>query len=310
MLCIYFRIKFIAFSSREKLAFMLNGNSNLHQKQVKNMVQIIPANPRRSSSAEIAGKALGGSLNIGLQVYQHHQNQKKKEEEYQEENSLYSKLTGRNLSKNPKTREMEVEYALRGDLEANKENAKFKTKREEEVRKLIGEKRTQNELLNFADKINERYPNSPLHNTVADLYRTDLPLEEKTKLVNSLIGIDPFKRDQQERLRMDSVLRRYNSRIKELQDSIKNARYNERAPLQQQLKDLQDERDDPLDFKALNGYENESEEAEEDTSEDEEPKVKFNPSNKQHRSKAEALFRKLKDKEKVRKALSREFGGL
>jgi hypothetical protein len=271
------------------------------------MIQIIPEN-RKPSTAEKFNNALGAGMSALPGIIANYEKKKNAEMEYEQENATYSQLTGRNLSKNPKTREMEIEYALRGDLEALKGNAKFKTKREEEVRKLIGEERTQNELLNFADKINQRYPNSPLHNTVADLYRTDLPLEEKTKLVNSLIGIDPFKRDQQERLRMDSVLRRYNSRIKELQDSIKNTRYNEREPLQQKLKDLQDERDDLLDFKALNSYEDA---AEEDAGEeDEDPKVMFNPKNKNHRAKAEALFKKLKDKEKVRKALSREFGGL
>ena len=39
-------------------------------------------------------------------------------------------------------------------------------------------------------------------------------------------------------------------------------------------------------------------------------KILFNPKNPEHRAKASQLYEKLKDKEKVRQALSKEFEGL
>jgi len=93
------------------------------------------------------------------------------------------------------------------------------------------------------------------------------------------------------------VLRRYNSRIKEINESIKNMPYSKEskskiAALESQKKALQDERDKLLNFNALS---------------DKPKKTKFDPSNEQHRNKAKALFEIMKDKNAVREKLSEEF---
>lgn len=263
------------------------------------MVQIIPAAERKLSFSQKLAQGVNRGLEKGFELYGEHQKKQKEEREYQEENEAVKKA-GIDLSgiRNQKMREKGFELGLKG-----------KSKAEENAAKLAVEEKTQKQLISFSDKLESNNPNSPMHRTVADIYRTDLPMDQKKQLVQSLTGMDPFKMEQQRRLQMDSVLKRYNSRIKELQQSIKDARYNERAPLQQQLKDLQDERDDLLDFKALNGIEDE-EDVEMEDKEDEGPKVKFDPNNKEHKAKADQLYKKYKDKEIVRKKLSKEFKGL
>jgi len=160
----------------------------------------------------------------------------------------------------------------------------------------------------FADQLEHNNPDSPMHRTIADIYRSGLPMDEKSNIIKSLTGVDPFKMQQQNRLQMDSVLRRYNSRIKELRDEIKNSRFSDREPLKKQLGDLKSERDELLDFRALQGIQEEEEEIAEE--EEEASKVKFNPNNKEHQAKAKQLYNKFKDKERVRQELSKEFSGL
>jgi hypothetical protein len=119
---------------------------------------------------------------------------------------------------------------------------------------------------------------------------------------------------------MDSVLNRYSKRLKEIDDQIKGLKFPnskdkpELLELKKQRDSLSHERDQLLDFKALNGLEDGQEESFEDEEDDEfEPtgkKVKFNPNNKEHKAKAEQLYKKFKDKEKVREILSKEFEGL
>lgn len=269
---------------------------------------ILPYNDRGPTKSERKAEAFREAIGKGIELYGEHQKKKADEQEYQEQNQTYKQLTGRNLSHDPKIREKEVEYALRGEHELKKGEFKNQTKAQEMGDKLRGEEKSKKELMSFADKLEMNNPESPVHKTIADIYRTDLPMDQKSALVKSLSGVDPFKMQQQQRLQQDSVLKRYSSKIKELQDSIKTARYSDRPALQQQLKDLQDQRDDLLDMRAMEGIDEDEEEA--DIEAEEGPKTAFDPKSEKHRAVAKKLYEKYGDKEKVRKELSKKFKGL
>ena len=287
------------------------------------MVQILPARERRERGPTVGqrlAEGVGKGLEVASKIYEESQKKKVNEQQYQQENEKYKKLTGSDLSRNEKTREKEIEFALKGEHEIKGQKAKFENKEREDAAKLAGEQKTQKELMSFADRLEA---SDPKFKGVADIYRLDIPLDQKTKIVQSITGTDVYKEDQQRRLQLDSVLKRYNSRLKEVDDEIKNVRnpnstgLEEVNELRKQRMALRNERDQLLDFRALNGMEEEEELAAEDEVEleglDEEgagPKVTFDPSNKGHKAAAEKLYKKYKDKEKVRKILSKKFKGL
>lgn len=283
------------------------------------MVQIIPEN-RRPSIGQRLSEGIVKGLGELSQTYQELQKKKSEEQQYQQENETYKQLTGRDLSKNPRIREKEIEYALKGQHELQKGEFKKKTKAEEDAEKLRGEQKTQKELMSFADRLEAK---DPKFKGVADIYRLDIPLDQKTKIVQSLTGTDIYREDQQKRLQLDSVLKRYNSRLKEIDNEIANVRNpnstgkEEADALRRQRMALRNERDQLLDFRALNGMDDEAEdfvdeeEFEPEVEEEESTtRVKFDPNNKGHRAAAEKLYKKYKDKEKVRKILSKKFKGL
>jgi uncharacterized protein YdcH (DUF465 family) len=195
----------------------------------------------------------------------------------------------------------------------------------EKSEKLKGEQKVQKELAGFADRLVESNPNSPVHKTLGEIYKLDIPMDQKTQLAKSLTGMDPFKVEQQKRLQLDSVLKRYNSRLKELDSEITNVKNpnssgkEETTELRKQRMALRNERDQLLDFRALNGmedieesddFEAEEDEGEEGLGEEEGPKVTFNSNNPKHKAVAQKLFKQHKDKEKVRKILLKKFKGL
>lgn len=275
-------------------------------------IQIIQRQPRQPTFGEQFGKNFGeGAGKAFSEALTNRQNEK----EYQKENETYKNLTGRDLSRNPKIREKEVEYALKGQNESQKENLKFQNKSKEMGDKLAGEQKVHKELVSFADRLEA---SNPKFKGVADIYRLDIPLDQKTKIVQSITGTDIYREDQQRRLQMDSTLKRYNSRIKEIDDEIKNVRNpsstgrEEANELRRQRMALRTERDQLLDFRSLNGMDENFEDDEEKVDEIrggevEGPTVKFDSSNQKHRAVAKKLYEKYKDKEKVRQILSKDF---
>jgi hypothetical protein len=279
------------------------------------MVQVLPArSPRGPNAFE---SLLGGLAEGVVPAIQQYQKKQAEEEQYRQENDTYSQLTGRSLSRNPRIREKEIDYALKFQHEFGREHLKQQNKLKEDAEKLRGQKQTQDQMMSFADRLEAR---DPKFKGVADIYRLDIPLDQKTKIVQSLMGTDVFREDQQRRLQMDSTLKRYNSRIKEIDEEIKNVRNpnstgkDEINVLRRQRMDLRNERDQLLDFRALNGFENEEEDFDDVESEPEEeeegPTVKFDANNPKHKAVAEKLFKKYKDKEKVRQILRKNFKGL
>jgi hypothetical protein len=82
---------------------------------------------------------------------------------------------------------------------------------------MMKENQTRQGMKDFANTLEANNPDSKQHKTLADLYRSDLPLEHISKIAQSLTGIDPFKQQQQDRLNIDSQAKLYNSAIKNLQ---------------------------------------------------------------------------------------------
>jgi hypothetical protein len=275
------------------------------------MVQIIPANPRNKSFGEALGKGLGAGLQALGEGYAKKKNEEKQERQLQEENEAL-RQQGIELGgiRNPKLREKGFELGF-----------KQKNKAAEQAEKLKGEQETQKQLVSFADRLESE---NPKLKGIADIYRLEgIPLDQKTKIVQSITGTDIYREDQQKRLMLDSTLKRYNSRLKELDSEIQNVKNpnstgrEEANNLRKQRMALRNERDQLLDFRALNGMEEEwdedeedfeiEDEAEDDVEAEEAPKVRFDPNNNKHRATAEKLYKKYKDKEKVRKILQRNF---
>lgn len=247
--------------------------------------------------------------NLEAQEQAYRQSQQK--QKFDEDENEAAKRLGIDLSgiHDPKIRQQAIALTLQGQNQANTQNIKYKNKAEEDAAKLAGEQKVQKEMMSFADRLEAQ---DPKFKGVADIYRLDIPLDQKTKIVQSITGTDVYREDQQRRLQFDSTLKRYNSRLKELDSEISNVKNPnstgkaEADALRKQRIALRNERDQLLDFKALSGYEDDEEAEAEETGR----KVKFNPSNKEHRAKAEQLYKKFKDKEKVRQALLKEFKGL
>lgn len=199
------------------------------------------------------------------------------------------------------------EKAFQAKLNQNEEERKHN-------RELVEEADIKAKVKSFADKIEQNNPKSPIHKTIADIYRSDLPFKEQTKLVENLTGVDPFKMQQQIRLKLDSDLKIYNARIKEINEDIKNLRNpnstdkQEYQRLLEERRILRAERDAALDFRALNHYGEDYDES--IGRDDEDKKPMFDPNNKEHIAKAEQLMKEYDNKERVRKELSKEFDGL
>jgi hypothetical protein len=187
------------------------------------------------------------------------------------------------------------------------------------IPKLIGQRmqaqKEQKQMESFADALMKNNPDSPMHAMLADVYRSDLPFEKKSAMAKSLVGIDPFKMQQQTRLAMDSTLKRYNQRIKEEQAKAKdifNYSVDERKASRALVDQLQHDRDELLGFKSAN----------EDMFEDvdiEEPKAgkkpKWNPHNAKLQKKASDIYThylkkgysKEEAKAKMKKQLEKEY---
>lgn len=261
------------------------------------MVQILPRIP---TFGERIGAGLGAGLSEAFSKIPEYLTEKKKQEEefrkMAKENEALKRF-GIDLTdiSSPQARSQAIGLALQG---------KTPEQMQKQEADLLPKMRS------FADQLEASNPQSPQHKLVADIYRSELPSDEKSSLVKTLTGIDPYKMEQQNRLQRDSLLKYYNQKIKETDNDIKNARYSDRATLQDQKRTLQAERDRILDFKALVGDADEKEEEFETgvEEEEEEEKVKFNPKNPKH----VAVFKKLdkqfkRDRQKVNKALAKAF---
>jgi pyruvate/2-oxoglutarate dehydrogenase complex dihydrolipoamide acyltransferase (E2) component len=284
-------------------------------------MQIIP---KVRSFGEDFGRAVGGGAGQGLsQALQERQQLK----DLAAENAQILKETGVDLSgiKNPEARKMAFVEAMKEKKPLNdlqKSQKALADARANELKskgdQLAADKRA---MYAFGDKLQTDNPDNPLYKTIGDIYKSDLPPDQASNMVKAITGSDPFKAQQQRRLQMDSILNRYSKRLKEIDDEIKSVRnpnstgLNEITDLKKQRNALRRERDQILDFKSLNGLEDDEEESFEDEEDEDEfepigAKVTFDPKNKGHKATAEKLYKKYGNKEKVREILRKNFKGL
>jgi hypothetical protein len=277
------------------------------------MIQIIPSNKKPSKWEQI-GNALSGGISAGLGAYQEHQKKKQLSQALQDVQGIYS---------NPDMDEQQKFIQAFSKLSQFPDAAKELTsglsragvqkgKAQEFAAKMKEQEENKKAMYSFGDKLKKQNPDNPMYQTIGDIYQSGMSADETSHIVRALTGIDPFKMQQQNRLQLDSVLKRYSQRIKEIDDEIKNSRMGDRQPLIEQKRALQGERDELLGFKALMDEEEEmeAEEGFEEEDLEEQSKVAFDANNKEHKAKAQQLYKKYKDKEKVRKILSKEFSGL
>jgi hypothetical protein len=309
-------------------------------------IQIIQGRPKDATAAQ----KLAGGIDKGLETIKNHLQGKEEKDLFKKQQEAISQLIGEDVShiKDPKilehmvhdwyqekTKEFQLEKKLQGK---NKEQERqFEQKKQlqenqlngrerEQERKLEGKnlekkdkqaegRETQRQLTNFADSLESR---DPKFKAVADIYRLDIPIDQKTKIVQSITGTDLYREDQQKRLKLDSILKRYDYRIKEIDDEIRNvinpnsSGRPEADELRKQRMALRNERDQLLDYKVLNGMEDNEEDFDEEGKDNkgEGPTVMFDASNPKHKAVAEKLYKKYGDKEKVRTILRKNFKGL
>lgn len=167
--------------------------------------------------------------------------------------------------------------------------------------KQIQDANTQKSYKGLAEKVEAANPGSSLHKTIADIFRSDLSPDQKQKAIKSVTETTPYKAEQQQRLALDSVLKRYNSRIKEIEAEIKNIEpsrgYQEKiAALESFKKDLQSERDQLLNFNALK------------PKEEAKDLVKFDSDNPEHMQIFDQIDAQFNgDREKVNEVLRKMF---
>ncbi|MDP2652185.1 MAG: hypothetical protein Q8O94_03545 [bacterium] len=159
--------------------------------------------------------------------------------------------------------------------------------------KELQQQRSGAEVEAFADKLEKDNPNSNLHKAIADVYRLNIPIEQKSKLIKDLNEIDLFKKGQQDRLMLESKRKIYDSAIKDLTEELKSARYSEKQDIQKRLDELRKERDNVLGI-----------------GQNQTDRPAFDKGNPEHKARAQELYEQLKDKENVREQLSQEFSGL
>lgn len=104
---------------------------------------------RPKSTQERFGQAFanaGQSLGKAIPEYME---KMEKEKQNEKESQQYRHLTGRLLSSDPETRKMEIEYALKGELEENKRGDELSGKSAEKKRALMSGIETVNRMKNI-----------------------------------------------------------------------------------------------------------------------------------------------------------------
>jgi len=158
------------------------------------------------------------------------------------------------------------------------------------------EARAQQAFNQIADRIEMENPDSSHYKQLAEIYRSNLPVAEKERVIKAITTGFPYRAEQQSRLNYDSTLKRYNSRIREEENRKKStADYKERKQIDRRIKLLQEERDKLLNFAALQ----QDEEIE---------KQKFDKNNPSHMEIFNSLNQEFNgDKVKINQALNKRF---
>jgi len=158
------------------------------------------------------------------------------------------------------------------------------------------EQRSQQEYTKVADTIEVNNPNSASHKILATVLRSDMSTDQKEKIGKLIQDTNPFKIEQSQRLANDSIIKNYNSLIKELNEDKKNMtgsnRLERKKKIDKRIEYLKNQRDRL--FKFNSNLPNEE-------------KQSFDPNNPEHVNEAKALQSQGKTKAEIKKILEEKY---
>lgn len=173
--------------------------------------------------------------------------------------------------------------------------------------------REQRQIADYFQGLQGKNPADPRYKMFAEVFSSPLSREEKMNMFKSMANMgDPYRQAQQQRLERDSLLHKYGSRIKEIDDAVKGGTYSSYEEKEQLLglkRSLQQERDQLLAFPSLEREESYEEAPEEESvTPTRQRKIKFDPKNPKHVAVRDRLMKMHKgDRQKVGEILSRKF---
>jgi hypothetical protein len=174
----------------------------------------------------------------------------------------------------------------------------------------------------FSD-LKEKHPGEKNYEVLADIAASPLSEGQKGNFLKSLLNVDPYRAEQQERLKKVAISQQYNNAIKELDSAIEKRIYPYGSDEHKQAVDLRhrltQERDHLLGLGMMEPGSEESEGLEE--LEEEIPqkrngsavkkrpkRQKFDPANPKHKAQRDEVLKKTGgDKKKAGMVLSKEF---
>lgn len=160
--------------------------------------------------------------------------------------------------------------------------------------------RYQKEYENIADQQLKDNPNDPAARREAAILKSNIPIDQKINLIKGTRNLPQDRTQQQTRLNLDSILKRYSARLKEIREERKNTRSSKKDKIKE-LDDLErelvKERDDLLGFQALQKSQDEEQE-----------KISFDRDNPEHMAIFDEFDEQFKgDEDKVTEALEEIF---
>src|SRR5690606_8171094 len=165
------------------------------------------------------------------------------------------------------------------------------------------------EMNQFADVLDSM--GTPMHKTLAALYRMDAPIDQKNDMAKALTGVNPYNEAIQSRLAFEQGRKFLTDKLDRLQERYKTAYISERDAISEQIKAAEEEleqfymqfKQNPFTSNMISFDVKEKPETSERTMEmkpGDAAKVKFDPSNAEHKAEARQLNQKFKgDRKKV-----------
>jgi len=173
------------------------------------------------------------------------------------------------------------------------------------------------EMNQFADVLDSM--GTPMHKTLAALYRMDAPIDQKNDMAKALTGVNPYNEAIQSRLAFEQGRKFLTDKLDRLQERYKTAYISERDAISEQIKAAEEEleqfymqfKQNPFTSNMISFDVKEKPETSERTMEmkpGDAAKVKFDPSNAEHKAEARQLNQKFKgDRKKVDAALREKY---
>lgn len=173
------------------------------------------------------------------------------------------------------------------------------------------------EMNQFADILDSM--GTPMHKTLAALYRMDAPIDQKNDMAKALTGVNPYDQAVQVRLIFEQGRKSLTDKINRLQDLYNKSWGSEKPEILEKIKAAEEEleqfymqfKQNPFISDMISFTVKEKPETSERTMEmkpGDAAKVKFDPSNAEHKAEAINLNKKFKgDRKKVDAALREKY---